>query len=423
MRKFWGYIILSIALLWSGALAAFIQSPIPPSSKQNYFRDTDGDGRIDRIEVLFLGALSDEYLKRMVDSLDFTWIDSTGMIVRKVVLPENIRIDSLNVRRVLIDLDQEQFDHLSTPSSIYLPAGSYGMVNLYLSDSTVFHVFMRDGMAPTITDANLKSYRGRRVDSLRVNFSEQTATVEGCDAILEFKKPKDSTVRFLPASSVEWSILASRALFTFDEDLALETRLSPGDSLRITKGCLKDTSGNVVSGTGKFVEVTGFYPFDLKTSNLVEDDGTAFADDVPVFQLQFRLLEDVREETENVWDMSIDVLGSEFESALRSVLGMDMQEPVNHSKLKITYNVRIYTNLGAYVAGSSYVVKGDDERFRSKATRLSLRWNLMDAHHRRVSTGAYIANVIATIEYNGKVVFQSDAEASSVSRVFGVIRR
>lgn len=423
MRKFWGYIILSIALLWSGALAAFIQSPIPPSSKQNYFRDTDGDGRIDRIEVLFLGALSDEYLKRMVDSLDFTWIDSTGMIVRNVVLPENIRIDSLNVRRVLIDLDQEQFDHLSTPSSIYLPAGSYGMVNLYLSDSTVFHVFMRDGMAPTITDANLKSYRGRRVDSLRVNFSEQTATVEGCDAILEFKKPKDSTVRFLPASSVEWTLLYSSALFTFDEDLTLDTRLAPGDSLRITKGCVKDTSGNVVPGTGKFVEVTGFYPFDLKTSNLVEDDGTAFADDVPVFQLQFRPLEDVREETENVWDMSIDVLGSEFESALRSVLGMDMQESIDLTKLRITYNVRIYTNLGSYVAGSSHVVMGDDERFRSKATRLSLSWNLMDAHHRRVSTGAYIANVFATIEYNGKVVFQSDAEASSVSRVFGVIRR
>lgn len=423
MRKFWGYIILSIALLWSGALAAFIQSPIPPSSKQNYFRDTDGDGRIDRIEVLFLGALSDEYLKRMVDSLDFTWIDSTGMIVRNVVLPENIRIDSLNVRRVLIDLDQEQFDHLSTPSSIYLPAGSYGMVNLYLSDSTVFRVFMRDGMAPTITDANLKSYRGRRVDSLRVNFSEQTATVEGCDAILEFKKPKDSTVRFLPASSVEWSILASRALFTFDEDLALETRLSPGDSLRITKGCLKDTSGNVVSGSGPFVEVNGFYPFDLKTTDLVVDKENVPLDATPVFDLLFSPLDEFSEETDDTWNMTMVVLGSDFENALRNVEGLEAQEPIKYSKLRITYNVRIYTNLGAYVAGSSYVVMGDDNRFGTQPTKLSLRWNLMDTHHRRVSTGAYIANVFATIEYNGKVVFQSDAEASSVSRVFGVIRR
>ena len=423
MRRFLGNIVLAATLLCSGAFAAFIQSPIPPSSKQNYFRDMDSDGRMDRIDVLFLGALSNEYLKQVIDSLEYTWLDSAGVVVRDVVFPEDMQIDSANIRRIHIDVDQRRFGPLSSPTTMFMPAGSYGTVNLYLSDSTVFHAFMRDGMAPTITDAHLKSYRGRRVDSLRVHFTEWAEAVEGCDAILEFKKPKDSTVRFLPASSVEWTLLYSSALFTFDEDLTLDTRLAPGDSLRITKGCVKDTSGNVVPGTGKFVEVTGFYPFDLKTSNLVEDDGTAFADDVPVFQLQFRPLEDVREETENVWDMSIDVLGSEFESALRSVLGMDMQESIDLTKLKVTYNVRIYTNLGSYVAGSSHVVMGDDERFRSKATRLSLSWNLMDAHHRRVSTGAYIANVFATIEYNGKVVFQSDAEASSVSRVFGVIRR
>lgn len=423
MRKLWGKILLVTTLLCGGAFAAFIQSPIPPSSKQNYFRDTDGDGRIDRIEVLFLGAISDEYLRQMIDSLDFTWLDSTGMIIRNAVLPEKMRIDTSNVRRVVIDLDQKKFKRLTTPSSIYMPAGSYGLVNLYLSDSTVFHVSMRDGMAPTILDAHLKSYRGRRVDSLRVNFTEWTETIDGCDAILEFKKPKDSTVRFLPASSVEWTILASRALFTFDEDLTLETRLSPGDSLRVTKGCLKDTSGNVVPGTGKFVEVNGFYPFDLKTTNLVEDDGTAFTDDTPVFQLLFRPLEEIDEEVENAWDMTMEILGADFENALRNAEGLEAQEPIDHSKLKVTYNVRIYTNLGAYVAGSSHVVRGDDYRFGTSPTKLSLRWNLMDTHHRRVSTGAYIANVFATIEYNGKVVFQSDAEASSVSRVFGVNRR
>ena len=423
MRRFWGKILLVTTLLCSGAFAAFIQSPIPPSSKQNYFRDTDRDGRMDRIEVLFLGALSYDYLKQMIDSLDYTWLDSAGVVVREVVLPEDMRIDSANVRRVLIDVDQRRFGLLSSPASMYLPADSYGSVNLYLSDSTVFHVMMRDGMAPTIMEAHLKSYRGRRVDSLRVSFTEWTETIDGCDAILEFKKPKDSTVRFLPASSVEWTILNSRALFTFDEDLALDTRLSPGDSLRITKGCLKDTSGNVAPGTGRFVEVDGFYPFDLKTPSLVEDDGTAFADDVPVFQLMFLPLDEVGEDAANAWDMSIEMLGSEFESALRSVLGLEVQEPIDLSKIKVTYNVRIYTNLGAYVAGSSHVVKGDDSRFGTSPTKLSLRWNLMDTHHRRVSTGAYIANVFATIEYNGKVVFQSDAEASSVSRVFGVSRR
>lgn len=423
MRKVWIKIVLAVALLCGGAFAAFIQSPIPPSSKQNFFRDTDGDGRMDRIVLRFLGAISQEYLEQMVDSLDYTWVDSTGLVLREVVLPENMRIDSANARQILIDVNQRRFERLSTPASIYMPAGSYGAVNLYLSDSTVFHVSMRDGMAPAIMDAHLKSYRGRRVDSLQVNFTEWTETVDGCDAILEFKKAKDSTVRFLPASSVEWTVLASRALFTFDENLALDTRLSPGDSLRITEGCLKDTSGNVVPSGGRFMEVNGFYPFDLKTSTLVTDDGTASANDAPVFQLMFLPFDDVSDDNDNAWNMTMEILGSDFENALRDAEGLESQEPIDPAKLKITYNVRIYTNLGSYVAGTSYVVSGDDSRFEAAPTKLSLRWNLMDAHRRRVATGAYIANIFATIEYNGKVVYRSDLDASSVSRVFGVNRR
>lgn len=415
--------MLATVLLCSGAFAAFIQSPIPPSSKQNYFRDTDGDGRMDRIVLRFLGAISQDYIDQMIDSLDYTWLDSTGVVIRNVVLPEKMRIDSSSVRQVLIDVDQEPFERISTLSPFYMPVGSFGIVNLYLSDSTVFHISMRDGMAPSVLDAHLKSYRGHRVDSLWVNFTEWTQVVDNCDAFLEFKKAKDSTVRFLPSSSIEWTMLASRALFTFDEDLTLETRLAPGDSLRLTARCLKDTLGNAVPEVSRFVEVDGFYPFDLKTSTLVEDDGTAASDDAPVFQLLFLPLEEVKEESEHSWNMKMEILGSGFEDALRNAEGLESQEPIDPSKLKITYNVRIYTNLGAYVAGTSSVVMGNDERFEMAPTNLLLRWNLKDSNRRRVGVGAYIANIFATIEYNGKVVYQSDAEPSSVSRVFGVTRR
>ena len=414
--------MLAVALLCSGAFAAFIQSPIPPSSKQNFFRDTDGDGRMDRIVLRFLGAISDEYLAQMVDSLDFTWVDSTGLLSRYMVPPSKMRVDSVNVRQVLVDLDQKDFDQLTTLSSLYMPAGSYGTASLYLSDSTVFRVNMRDGMPPAIVDAHLKSYRGHRIDSLQLSFTERAEAVEGCDALLEFKKAKDSTVRFLPASSVEWTPYASRALFSFGEDLSLDVRLAPGDSLRLIKGCLKDTSGNTVSEVSRFVEVNGFYPFDLNTTNLVEDDGTASQGDSAIFRLMFLPLEERDENATKTWNMSMDVLGADFENALREAEGLDLHAPIDLSKLKITYNVRIYTNLGSYVAGTNYVVKGDDSRFEAAPTRLSLRWNLVDTHHRRVATGAYIANVFASIEYNGKVIFRSDIDANTISRVFGVNR-
>ena len=121
MRKVWIKIVLAVALLCGGAFAAFIQSPIPPSSKQNFFRDTDGDGRMDRIVLRFLGAISQEYLEQMVDSLDFTWIDSTGLVSRYMIPASKMRVDSASVRQVLVDLDQKDFEQLTTLSSIYMP--------------------------------------------------------------------------------------------------------------------------------------------------------------------------------------------------------------------------------------------------------------------------------------------------------------
>jgi hypothetical protein len=47
----------------------------------------------------------------------------------------------------------------------------------------------------------------------------------------------------------------------------------------------------------------------------------------------------------------------------------------------------------------------------------------MDMHHRRVSTGAYIANIFAAVEYGGKVIYRSDMQPENLSRVFGVKRR
>ena len=46
----------------------------------------------------------------------------------------------------------------------------------------------------------------------------------------------------------------------------------------------------------------------------------------------------------------------------------------------------------------------------------------MDSHGRRVSTGVYIANVTAVVEYDGKAVFRNGTDATA-SYVFGVVRR
>ena len=101
---------------------------------------------------------------------------------------------------------------------------------------------------------------------------------------------------------------------------------------------------------------------------------------------------------------------------------MDEKTPVSLSKLKVRFDIRIYTNLGAYVVGTRADIAGNDERLGGKPTQLSLRWNFMDSHGRRVSTGVYIANVTAVVEYDGKAVFRNGTDATA-SYVFGVVRR
>ena len=74
------------------------------------------------------------------------------------------------------------------------------------------------------------------------------------------------------------------------------------------------------------------------------------------------------------------------------------------------------------MVGTRADIAGNDERLGGKPTQLSLRWNFMDSHGRRVSTGVYIANVTALVEYDGKAVFRNGSDATA-SYVFGVVRR
>ena len=150
-------------------------------------------------------------------------------------------------------------------------------------------------------------------------------------------------------------------------------------------------------------------------------DGAADKEGLPIFQLNFAPLPLVAKQ-DTAWGIYMDVLGDEFENALREALAFDEKKPVELSKLKIHFDIRIYTNLGSYVVGTRADIKGDDARFAGKPTQLSLRWNYMDNRGRRVATGVYLANVTAMVEYDGKAVYRNGSE-SVRTYVFGVTRR
>ena len=420
-------ISLGMLLLCGGAFSAFIQSPIPPSSQQNFVRDTDGDGHMDQMEVRFLGNLTKEYISEMMDSLTFEWIDSSGAAKHYTVQKRQFALNPANKRSVVIDLKSEQkgFRSLTALSTMEFSASIYGSALLYLKDGSVYPVVLKDAMAPAVMSAYLKNMRGKTSDSLTVLFSERVQPALGCSALLEYKSAKDGKVRKLKTNEITWNIWMNSAVFVLDKKTAPDA-LTYLDSLRLVEGCVEDSSGNASLKVAKFAPMTGYSPFEVVVPSMAVDStgknavGAENAG-LPVFQLNFQSLP-VETARDSAWGVYMDVLGEEFENALREILKMDEKTAVNLSKLKIRFDIRIYTNLGAYVVGTRADIVGDDSRLAGKPTQLSLRWNFMDSHGRRVSTGVYIASVTAVVEYDGKAVFRNGTDATA-SYVFGVVRR
>ena len=414
--------ILTIAMLvFANWVWAFVQAPVPPSSQQNYFIDEDEDGLMDHLQVRFLGAISQEYIDEKMDSLAVNWIDSSARPIRIIIPREEFILDTVSKRKITIDLSDRQssFYQLTAFSAPNIFAYSYGTCELYLSDGSVYRLNMKDGMAPTITSCQLKSRRAGGTDTLKVFFSEKVKPSQSCDVYMEFWSSRDSVIRELVPNSIEWGVFNNEAALLFDADAGSD-RLSVRDSVRLMYSCMKDSSGNTVTKQTKFHAVEGFFPFELFKQNIVRTTESENFDE-PIFQLSFENLE-TKVPNDTAWGFAVDVLGSDFESSVREFLKMRAQEEFDPSKVVVYFNLRIYTNLGSFVANTKYKIKGNDKRFEKTAKRLFLRWNLMDSHHRRVGSGAYLANVVVQIKYNGKTVYYSEDEGIT-TQVFGVLRR
>ena len=119
----------------------------------------------------------------------------------------------------------------------------------------------------------------------------------------------------------------------------------------------------------------------------------------------------------------MEEMDEEFMDGVRSTLGLPGKVALDPSKLLIHYNLKIYTNLGTYVVGTSFDVKGSDPRFENAGKKLFLKWNMIDGQHRRVGTGVYIADFFVHVTYNGKTIYRNDVHSGSTTQIFGVKRR
>lgn len=420
--------VAALMLLSSSVFAAFIQSPIPPSSRENYLQDSDRDGRLDRVVIKFLGTVTREYLDQMVDSLTFNWVDLNGERVHYRRLAKDLNLDPVVKRRIFVDLTDVQSDWMAC-TGLRLGEQEIGNFRLYLKDGSEYAVPMRERMAPVVRSAHLRSHLPQKQkrkespvrDTLNVVMSESIGMKSGCVEFLEFKSDASGDVEVLSPLNVIWNGDSSAASVILDVDAP--HRLMPRDSVRLLASCVLDSSENRASDSARFIPVNGFYPLDYETGDMVtEVTSQDIPADAPIFQLLFKDI-DSGYPNKQEWGVGMNVLSVEFINAVKDVLGMKDVAVIDAAKLRVQYVVKIYTNLGDFVVGTTSDVYGDDERFEGAAKRLFLKWNLMDGSRRRVGTGAYIANVAITVTYDDQLVYRSDVHHGPTTKIFGVKRR
>lgn len=418
---FWKY-ALATALLSCNAIAAFIQSPVPPSSKENFLVDKDGDGRLDGIDIRLLGTISQEYLDQMVDSVTFDWVDSNDVLVHVVATKTDFKFDASSARNVFVDLSRQQSGWLrqTAISSENYPM-DLGNFKMFMAGGVSYTFSAQDKMVPVINDALLRSYRGLRSDTLSMTFSEGMNVSAGCNTFLMYKKSGDPVERSLPMAAALWNHGATSVNIILDASLNQGERLAPRDSVRMIEKCIGDSLKNMASESSKFFAVAGYFPMEIQTSSMVVGQQTADKN-TPIFQLQFQK-EDAKVPNEDSWGYAMDVMDEEFLNAVRSTLGLPTKVALDPAKLLIHYNLRIYTNLGTYVVGTSFDVKGSDPRFENSGKKLFLKWNVMDAARRLVGTGVYIADFVVHVTYNGETIYRNDVHHGSTTQIFGVKRR
>lgn len=423
---FWKYALATV-LLYSSAFGALIQSPIPPSSSDNYFLDRDGDGHLDGIALKFLGSVNQDYVNQMVDSLTFDWLDSAETVTHVNVPKSSFQLVSESDRKLFVDLSslQRNFAAVTSPNAKGLK-NVLGNVKLFLAEGSSYAVSMTDRMVPVITETVLRSHGGEEPDSLLLQFSESMKVIANCATFLDYKRLSDGNTFGLPMVAALWNEDASSAVILLDAARGGNDFLAIRDSIRLIQNCIGDSVGNVALGSSNYVSVSGFYPLNIQVMPMAVERSRK-SKNTPVFQLLFEKVgtenPDLGKSEENGWGFFMNVMNDEFLNAVRSSLGLSTKAPLDYAKLNIHYGVKIYTNLGSYVVGTSADVKGDDARFENSGKKLFLKWNMMDVSHRNVGVGVYIANIDAHVTYDGQTIFRNDAQHGPTTKIFGVKRR
>lgn len=366
----------------------------------------------------------------MLENMDvnLVWLNSRGE-PQKIAMKN---LDSLVKAGVLnlsedgmtlgVDLSSKSFDIKPMVTSVDTAAfkQDYGYVEIFNRElidgkeviDTIPPVYLNDKMSPVISSTFLspESFLKMESDELVLNFSEPIS-----DSLLDAELQNaflfsEDGVSWKPLkfSSVQWNEDRTSVRIRMEAGENLKNRMNPADYIKLDPSFagFTDNSGNGISKNTPDVMMEGDPRVVMETSSMAS---LSYADKLSNnkdFTIAFKD-PDFSLETEKGAGLGIlmDVAFSTImkDSADASAAGMDL------SKIGLSWELYVYTSLGAYVSSASGKTPCTDSHFDGNCfenpKQLYVRWNMRSKAGRKVGVGVYLARFKVRV-YGAKETFE-----------------
>jgi fibro-slime domain-containing protein len=365
--------------------------------------DDDGDGRGDRLQVVYDREVSGN----LPVSVSYKWPASGAQV------PGTGLASRLQGGDTLIFKGAPLSTEILTQG-----AGIFESTYKARAKDSTQSLAISDRIAPVIVEADI--HPGAAADTLRLVFSEPlAATSRSAPAqdLFAYKWAGDGSVVSIAPSQSSWAAdgLSVRLIF----DSKIEPRPATGDFVRLNGGAglIADAMGNAPGPESRFRLITGKRRLGIQTLTFTRFSADPALSAAPVFSTT---LEGARAGIQDAVDRT-GRLGVLMEADLSDFAAGDGFNPPPPASVKLEYQFSIFTNLGVPVASEKRSLACTDDVFkgdcRSNHGRLFVGWNHASTGLGRAATGAYV------IQFQYRIVTQGKVSASNgIRQVWGLLR-
>lgn len=385
-----------------------LKEPPVPFLEFAQMHDRNGDGIGDSLVFAYSRSIAGEDAP---DSLSWKWGLNEMATLSSSALAQTIWLDSM-----IVITNDNLVDHVYTGNKdgsiysgasitffTYNPSGGTDPGSLIPFEISAA---IEDHIGPIIEKAEISP--GKIVDTLYLELSENllNESMEPNQMLHHkvWRTGVDVSAQITPATITRkskgerWMLLYSNAG---------EVDLGVGDSVKLQIGIPRDLRGNAPHINNPWVRITGKQRIQVESIPLVVLS--------PVYQPPkdsiTRIVRVLPGQTPQDLQAQEGILGHIIHYDLANLKGN--YKDLDPSQVSLSYRVRYFTNLGAYVNHTSGEVSCADVIFEGDCVKhpggIFVGWTLQSSNGRKVGTGVYIAELYYEIHANGETVVRGDS--------------